>query len=80
MASEGSSARPKSDKVKFLDSKQAYVRAMNADGVTVIEGTGKSASSIHNCQLTTAQQLGVHNARLFRRRWTSWQKKMLKKV
>lgn len=36
---EGSSARSKSGKVKFLDSKQAYVRAMNADGVTVIEGT-----------------------------------------
>ncbi|KIW00208.1 uncharacterized protein PV09_08248 [Verruconis gallopava] len=39
MASEESSARSKSEKVKFLDSKQAYVRAMNADGLTVIEGT-----------------------------------------
>ena len=43
---EGSSARSKSGKVKFLDSKQAYVRAMNADGVTVIEGTGESVHRV----------------------------------
>ena len=41
MSNSDVTARPKSEKVKFLDSRQAYVRAMNAEGVTVIEGTGE---------------------------------------
>lgn len=64
MASKESSARSKSNKVKFLDSKQAYVRAMNADGVTVIEGIGMTASLIRCNQMIIGQQLGVRSARL----------------
>jgi hypothetical protein len=42
MATTEAATKSKSEHVGFLDSKQAYVRAMNADGVTVIEGTGDS--------------------------------------
>lgn len=60
MATEAS-ARSKSEKVKFLDSKQAYVRAMNSDGLTIIEGTGMRGKSTESpwtdrCQATWCAQ------------------------
>lgn len=77
-----SDARSKSEKVKFLDSKQAYVRAMNADGLTIIEGTGTLGSiySPMTCAHEHGQQHGVRNAKLFRQKSTSLPKNMLRKA
>lgn len=57
MASESASARSSNPNVKFLDSKQAYVRAMNADGLAIIEGTGKPSLSIPFSQLTEGKKI-----------------------
>lgn len=53
--SEPALAAPALTKIKILDSKQAYVRAMNANGLTVIEGTG---SATPRCSSSNVQLIG----------------------